>query len=282
MSPDHDVVERFKRDLFTAAAVAAPAPRRRRWVIALSASATIAVLVLVAGPVTDDTRRPGPAGALAVTRTPEGTRVRIADATASPERIEGELRAAGIEASVAAVPVSPSLVGTWTSITAKPPLRDPGADHEGIGHGADLEVPRGYAGRLTLRVGRPAGPGEELRMSASAFAPGEPLHCSGVEQLDATRAARVLAERGLKPRWLELQRHRGVETRPGQRDRVITAIVPSPVDEPPTGRIVDARLLDRGYPDAFGRPDGRTVVVTVQPASIDVPPRAYRIPPQRC
>lgn len=284
MTPNPDIVDRFKDDLLAASATRPGGVRRRRWVIAVAGMACAAAVAIVAAlPAANDGNealRPGQA--LAVSRGEDSVNIRIADASASPERIERELRALGISASVEAVPVSPSLVGTWTTVSATPPLRDDASEHAQVGHGVDLNVPRDYDGELKLRIGRPPRPGEQLRMSASAFSPGEKLHCSSVEQLSGERAAAEIARHGLVPRWEHLQMQRVVETQRGKPDRTVEAIFPVLVDAPPPGRIIDARLVSRGYPPDYGRADGRNLLVTVAPNDIDLPPGTVRIPPQRC
>jgi hypothetical protein len=284
VSPNTDIVDRFKDDLLAASAPASITPRRRRWyAVPTMAAAAVAVAVALAA-LPSGKHGPRPGTALAITDVAGGTRVRIADASASAERVERELGRAGITASVGSAPVSPSLVGTWTTVSGTPALRDAASEDAEIGHGVDLNVPRGYAGRLKLRIGRTARPGEDLRLSSSAFAEGEPLHCSGVERLDGRAADAEIRRRDLLPRWEELQKRRVVETLPGRPDRVVEATVPVLVDTPPPGRIIDARLLSRGYPEDYGRADGRTLLVRVVPEDSALPPEATRgrIPDQRC
>lgn len=280
MTPEPDIVHRFKAQLVAARPARRSSSSRRRWVLAVCAAAVAAAAFFAALPAGDDGPRPGQA--LAVTRAAGDIVIRIADASASPDRIERELRAVGITASVATEPVSPSLVGTWTAVTASPPLRDAAREHAEIARGVKLRIPEGYSGRLTLRVGRAARPGDELRMSISAFRPGEPLHCSGVERLSPDRAAREIARLGLVPRWERLAIRRGEVSEPGKDDRIVDAMVPVLVDAPPRGRIIDARLLSSGYPEAYGRPDGTTLLLTVAPPGLDPPRGTYRVPRQRC
>jgi hypothetical protein len=81
---------------------------RRPLRIVLPALAALAIALVVALP------RSSPA--LAVDRHDGVLELRIADATAGPEQLTEELRAAGIRGEVRLIAVPPELVGTWAAI----------------------------------------------------------------------------------------------------------------------------------------------------------------------
>ena len=119
-------LERLRADLVTGIArQRARRARRRRLGVAGAA-----VLVAAAVPLAGALDRGRGSAALAITKTPRWLELRIADATAGPERMTRELREAGVPGEVRVVPVSRSLVGRWAALETQPsPSRerlDPG------------------------------------------------------------------------------------------------------------------------------------------------------------
>jgi hypothetical protein len=85
-------------------------------VAALGCAAAIAFLT-VAGPLGGLV---GGRHALAIERNGEWMELRITDAAAGAAEMNGDLRAAGIDAEVIVIPVAPRLVGTWMAVAERP------------------------------------------------------------------------------------------------------------------------------------------------------------------
>jgi len=153
--------------------------------------------------------------ALAIDSEPETVRIRLLGAEADPDAVREELAAVGIAASVEAVPVSPSLEGTWVTV--------------GISGGGNVDAVDGNTliasqpvSSLRLIYGRAANAGETYHVTASAFAAGEALHCVELLGRQADDAAAVLAESGLAVSWRQHLPDETLET-----------------DGPPPGVVVD-------------------------------------------
>jgi hypothetical protein len=211
-----------------AGAEVSPAPSRPRSVnwrgrVAILAATTclVAVGAIVLQVVGTDPLR---GGALAIQEMGDVIVVRVADATANPEEMTQELRAAGIDAQISAEPVTPEHVGTWIEASCDPTapacLRileqaDPESPAE------VLEIPAGIEGGLRLIVGRAASEGELYADGgANAMAPGGPLACLHLDTMTAPEAENVLRDLGFEIVWV-------YET-PG---------LSQPVAEPPEGVI---------------------------------------------
>ena len=95
---------------------------------------------------------------------------------------------------------------------------------------------------VLLEIGHPS-------TSTSAFAAGEPLHCSGVDQLSPRDAAAWLADRGMEVRWqVEERAQRTFDHTAGPPDR---------------GAIIDALAL----------PDGTLLVLVDAGRDAPLPPK---------
>ena len=125
---------------------------------------------------------PDPAlAAVEVTRSGGRIEVILVDLESNPEKVEAELRAEGLDIDVLAVPTGPSQRGRFTDVVASYPdvlnIHDdslPGRSFVGF------SVPEGWQGALDLGLGRLAEPGEGYRAFTDAFAPLEPLTCTGL------------------------------------------------------------------------------------------------------
>lgn len=136
---------------------------------------------------------PDPAlAAVQVTRASGRIEVMLVDLESNPGTVEAELRAEGLDIDVVAVPTGPSERGRFTDIVASDPdvldIHDesnPGRSFVGF------SVPEGWKGSLDLRLGRRAEPGEGYEAFTDAFAPLEPLACSGLfaQPLDSVAEA---------------------------------------------------------------------------------------------
>lgn len=127
--------------------------------VAIAATATVLAIV----PATSTP------SALAVTRTPAWLELTVADATASPEKLNDELHKAGIPGEIRVIPVPPELVGKWATVLnhIEEPLQ-PGAVPQGrpdldVGP-STIRIPikdtRGTPWDFTFFLGRAAAPGE--------------------------------------------------------------------------------------------------------------------------
>lgn len=156
--------------------------------------AAVAVALLLAVPLTgvlDEDR----ANALAIRRVGGRVEISITAATAAPGRLQDELRAAGIDAVVTAVPAAPSLVGHFVGYSQD-------ANHDidlidGDGDGApDLVVlPSGFDGSLEFYYGRSARPGEPYQ------AGGPPTRCADLVNRTVADVLGALVDHWPSIRW---------------------------------------------------------------------------------
>jgi hypothetical protein len=130
-----------------------------------------------------------------------------------PFAAESKLRAAfaehRLDITVNLVPVSPSLVGTvvYTSdnggANTIQPLQGGHCVTGGGGCPIGLKIPATFTGKGYITLGRPAKPGETYESQASAFAPGETLHCSGLLGARVATAQPALQADKLTAEWRE-------------------------------------------------------------------------------
>lgn len=177
---------------------------RRPRLLVLAASA-IAAGVAVAVLVLNSTVQTQPAQAAVSFRTAaDGELVAtVRNPFAAEKQLDAAFAAHGLHITVSLVPVSPSLVGTVVYSS------DNGGNDaiQAIGHGRcltggggcpiGLKIPSAFTGRGYITLGRPARAGESYESTASAFAPGEALHCSGLFGARVSAAMSVLHARGL-------------------------------------------------------------------------------------
>ena len=224
----------FREDL-RAELVAAAARRqnertRHRRVLELAAGVIVVVAVAVAV-VGYSSRQPASAGVDIAVRDGELV-VRLTDLESRPAIVQTALVEAGLDASVSALPTGPSQVGRFVGIRVS---RGSTADLRRIDERNDTSagfgVPVGWTGHLDLDVGRAARIGESYAASTDAFAPGEPLECSGV-------AGATLAD-ALAPVTRRVPAARALGTVAGGE-----AMAPAPIAqfaaEHPTWRVVRA------------------------------------------
>jgi hypothetical protein len=166
----------------------------RRVVVAM------ALLVAVLGTIVTVTLPDDRADASIEVEVRDGTMfVRLLDVESRPDEIVGELRNAGLDVTIELVPVGPSNIGRFVSMTST---------ESGIGHVSDsthsfmsFTVPLGFAGKLRLGVGRRADPGEEWRAPSDATAKDEVLECRILRGLTAAEAAREMADVPASVSW---------------------------------------------------------------------------------
>ncbi len=152
-------------------------------ILGAAAAGTIAAAVLG----TTSAVSPAPAQAVAFRAAASGD---IVATVTNPFAAQAQLDAAfaehGLEITVNLIPVSPSIVGTVLYVgesRARDQIKPLQGGHCLMGGGGcpiGIEVPRDFTGEGSVTLGRPAKSGEHYESSASIFAPGEPLHCSGL------------------------------------------------------------------------------------------------------
>lgn len=147
--------------------------------------------------------RPSPssASALTVERSATEVRVTVQDLEATPEQVQRELRAAGLQASVRAVPASPSAVGKFVTIVSSESSNDASVAMDEAGSRWFSISGASSGSRLEIHFGRAAHGDEEYEKSVDAFLPGEPLNCVALRDRPAPIAAVTLSRRGFDTKW---------------------------------------------------------------------------------
>jgi hypothetical protein len=187
-------------------------PRRARRPVLISTLGAVAAAAVAVGLIASSAVRPGAAAAAVAFRS--GADGDIVAMVTDPFAAESQLKAAfaehGLNITVNLVPVSPSLVGTvvYTSDNggagAIQPLRGgPCIIGGGGGCPIGLKIPAAFTGQGYITLGRPAKPGETYESQASAFAPGEALHCSGLLGARVATALPILQAEKLTAQWRE-------------------------------------------------------------------------------
>lgn len=131
----------------------------------------------------------------------------VTDPYASADRLRAAFRQERLDINVQLLPVSPSLVGTVVALSTPDgsdgieALQGGACVTGGGGCPIGLRIPRNFAGHAEIALGRPSKSGEDYMSTASAAAPGEALHCSGVLGMSVDRAARLFNSRGLTVEW---------------------------------------------------------------------------------
>jgi hypothetical protein len=149
-----------------------------------AAAGTIAAVVLSATPGLN----PAPADAVAFRTAASGDIIAtVTDPFAAQAQLDAAFARQGLKITVNLLPVSPSIVGTvlgtGESAGAGAQIKSLQGGHclqGGGGCSIGIEVPKDFTGEGSITLGRPAKVGEQYESAASIFAPGEPLHCSGL------------------------------------------------------------------------------------------------------
>lgn len=182
---------------------------RRRLVPALG---VVAMLATAAGLLTSGSAiAPSTAVGAVVFRTAQGGEViaTVKDPFAAQQVLDEEFARHGFDITVDLVPVSPSLVGTVVYTSEEDsndwiqPLRHGSCLNGGGGCAIGVRIKSAFTGHGYITLGRPARSSEAYESQASAFAAGEPLHCSGLLGATVAQAARSLQARGLEVEWRE-------------------------------------------------------------------------------
>jgi hypothetical protein len=164
---------------------------------------------------------------------------RIVNSYASVEELSRELAENHLHITLRLLPVPPGSVGNVLELQSEPadgvqPLQE--------GHCVNgpctvgVKVARGFAGRGLVYIGRPARRGESYASTpiGGAFAPGEALHCSGLQGATVARVLPVLREKKLTVvSWRELgssQSRQGSGAPAGDRVQEVMPIAPGKVE----------------------------------------------------
>ncbi|MGD0272788.1 MAG: hypothetical protein ABSB96_03560 [Gaiellaceae bacterium] len=223
--PPAQRIELFKEIVSSDRSITAESGRRRltpsrrtRWwpstvrrPVLISSLGAVAAVAVAAGLIASSAMRPQPAAAGVVFRT--GADGYIVATVTDPFAAESQLKAAfaehGLNITVNLLPVSPSLVGTVVFISdnggasAIQPLQGGPCVTGGGGCTIGLKIPATFTGQGDITLGRPAKPGETYESTASAFAPGEVLHCSGLRGARVATALPILRADKLTVQWRE-------------------------------------------------------------------------------
>jgi hypothetical protein len=187
--------ERALRDELVAAAEREPHGRPHRQphrarriglgVIAAVAALLTALALTTAHPATADVE----------VRT-RGSRVEVVLTGDDPDpaALVRAVRKAGFAAALVEVPTGPSRVGRYLGYSGDDDIED--LDPTALDGSArsGFSVPKGWAGHLVVHEGRLARTGEPYGASTDAFAPGEPLHCSGLRGATVASLAHRLTD----------------------------------------------------------------------------------------
>lgn len=185
--------------------------RRRAGLLLATLAAMVLLAVALAGGLTGSGAQQA-AGAVVFRKTASGDVIAIVrDPFIAQRQLDLAFASRGYRITVTLMPVSPSLVGRViysdqqnSGGGVQPLLRGlcvsgGGEDCRTVG----VEIAKSYKGRGTVVLGRPARAGESYASAASAFAVGEPLHCSGLLGAPARQAQAWLRKRGIGLEWRE-------------------------------------------------------------------------------
>jgi hypothetical protein len=133
----------------------------------------------------------------------------VVEPFAAQTQLEQAFARRGFDIQVSLVPVSPSLVGTLVyaseedgADSIQPLLQGP-CLAGGSGCSVGVRILSSFEGRGYITLGRAARVGEAYATTASAFAPGEPLHCSGLLGATVAQALPRLESGHLQAQWRE-------------------------------------------------------------------------------
>jgi hypothetical protein len=142
---------------------------------------------------------PAPAEAVAFRTAASGDIIAtVTDPFAAQAQLDAAFAKQGLKITVNLLPVSPSIVGTVLYVGesgAGDQIKALQGGHCLMGGGGcpiGLDIPKDFAGEGSIALGRPAKAGEQYESAASIFAPGEPLHCSGLLGAKVATALPVL------------------------------------------------------------------------------------------
>jgi hypothetical protein len=136
--------------------------------------------------------------------------LRVEEATADPQAMTNDLRAAGVDARVEVAPVGPSFIGQWIMMFEEEP---DGGDADSRNPFVSeqlptrvLQLPSDYSNPLTLTVGRKAEEGETWDLVTASDAmddigPGGAMCHFNLTKKTPVEAERALVEQGYEVEW---------------------------------------------------------------------------------
>ncbi|MGN6372168.1 MAG: hypothetical protein ACTHM1_04150 [Solirubrobacteraceae bacterium] len=179
----------------------------RRWRPAVASAVALGTAAAVVAAALSGNSTLGPASADAVSFRTAASGSIVATVThpfAAQSQLDAAFAAQDLRITVNLIPVSPSIVGTVLYVGESNPgatqIKALQGGHCLTGGGGcpiGVEIPRDFHGTGSITLGRPAKPGERYESAASIFAPGEPLHCSGLLGARVSTAVSVLQKDGL-------------------------------------------------------------------------------------
>ncbi|QYC42149.1 hypothetical protein Nocox_22725 [Nonomuraea coxensis DSM 45129] len=194
----------------------ARAPRRRRAWAAVPVLATLATLFSFGV-------AQAPASAALDIRLVDGDYViTVKDLMAEPEVYQRELKARGLDITLAVVPTSASQAGqifvlhdldrlrAGQAVPAEGPITTidaPGSCERSGGCPIGVKVPADFDKKARITLGRRARPGEKYKMPPGIAMPGEPLHCVAYVNKTVAEVAAMLRERGVTPAYVADWQH---------------------------------------------------------------------------
>jgi hypothetical protein len=180
-----------------------PARRGRRTLGAALIAALAAIVAVTLSLLLSPSSTPS-AEALSFSRQGGYVIARIVNPYASVSELRRELAANRLHVALKLVPASPGSVGKVVMIDVN---GSPSSGIQPLQEGkcangpctVGVKVARDYKGTGYVVIGRPAKPGERYESTPirGSFAPGEALHCSGLEGATLKRALAVLHSKGL-------------------------------------------------------------------------------------
>lgn len=185
-----------------------PIARTRRAVLIAVLAACLAAAVLASLDNGTTGAPPAARAAIAFHTAPDADIIAtVTDPYAAKQRLQAAFAQHGLDITLTLLPVAPSLVGTvvYTSGSSVSdqiqPLTGGHCVTGGGGCPIGLRISSSFRGRGYIALGRAAKPGEQYESQASAFAPGESLHCSGLAGARVIDALPRLGAGKLKVTW---------------------------------------------------------------------------------
>jgi hypothetical protein len=186
----------------------------------LSGVATVAVLFTAL----QFHREPSQATALDVRRINDVISVNLKAADARTDSIIHELNAFGVDATITEVPASPSGVGQFLNTQY-----DGTGKLQPTGYSRHFTIPDTNGQHITLLRGRTAQPEEAYDYRPSAYASGEPLHCSNTLGQKGQTLSKTLHERHIEASWQLLEAgSQPVSEQRAQDEYVVNALSDKP------------------------------------------------------
>lgn len=172
MSATDQIIDRIENDLVTAISRRHRHRRRQLRAGVVTAVALVAALGILA---LTGLHESGPQSALAISTDASTLTVRVTDASATPDQMTAELRAAGANVEVRAEPASADEVGHWIAFGTLGPASP--AEQMSLvrqlaqqirEHPDFLTIPKQTGAKVLLVVGRAPSAGEQACTSAGA------------------------------------------------------------------------------------------------------------------